>query len=69
MRLAGPFSAMTRAIMEMRYLWQRPHVLEDSALRAQLGNVPNTPLPQALTAALAALDLPSVRPTPAERID
>jgi nucleoside-diphosphate-sugar epimerase len=66
-RLAAPFSPMARAILEMRYLWQRPHVMEDSALREQLGDVPNTPLPQALAAALAALDLPSGQPAPVLR--
>jgi nucleoside-diphosphate-sugar epimerase len=57
-RLAASVAPMPRALMEMRYVWQRSHVLEDSALRARLGDVPTTPLPQALAAALTALDLP-----------
>lgn len=60
-QLAAPFSPMMRASLEMRYLWQRPHVMEDSALRAQLEHVPNTPLPIALAAALIALGLPSIQ--------
>ncbi|MBP6483765.1 MAG: hypothetical protein KA254_04005 [Rhodoferax sp.] len=28
MKLSAPFSAMTREILEMRYLWQRPHALD-----------------------------------------
>jgi len=60
-QLAAPFSPMMRASLEMRYLWQRPHVMEDSALRAVLEHVPNTPLPIALAAALAALGLPSTQ--------
>jgi nucleoside-diphosphate-sugar epimerase len=66
LRLAAPFSPMFRAVLEMRYLWQRPHVLDESALRAQLGTVPKTPLPQALAAALAALGLPTA-PAPGAR--
>ena len=56
-RLAALVSPMPRALLAMRYLWQRPHRLRDSALRAALGSVPHTPLPQALAAALRALDL------------
>ncbi|TCV85838.1 NAD(P)H-binding protein [Sulfurirhabdus autotrophica] len=63
-RLAAPFSPMVRAMLEMRYLWQRPHIMEDSALRAQLGDVPNTPFTQALTEALTALNLPTAHPVP-----
>ncbi|HJW10811.1 MAG TPA: NAD(P)H-binding protein [Albitalea sp.] len=57
MRLASPFVPMWREILAMRYLWQRPHRLDDSALRALLGELPQTPLPQALAAALAELDV------------
>jgi nucleoside-diphosphate-sugar epimerase len=57
MRLASPFVPMWREILAMRYLWQRPHRLDDSALRALIGDVPRTPLPQALAGALAELGL------------
>jgi len=57
MRLASPFVPMWREILAMRYLWQRPHRLDDSALRDLIGELPQTPLPQALAAALAELDL------------
>lgn len=56
MRLASPFVAEWRELLTLRYLWQRPHRLDDSALRALIGAVPHTPLPQALAAALAELD-------------
>ena len=49
----------------MRYLWQRPHALDDSALRALIGAVPHTPLPQALRAALIDLKAPLAPPAPA----
>ncbi len=54
-RLASPFKPMWRELLTMRYLWERPHALDDAALRALIGAVPQTPLPQALRSALAAL--------------
>lgn len=55
-RLIAPFAPMMKAVLEMRYLWQHPHTLEDAPLRALLGKLPHTPLPQALAAALADLE-------------
>ena len=52
-RLAAPFKPMWRELLAMRYLWERPHALDDPALRALIGSVPHTPLPQALRSALA----------------
>ncbi|MEQ1684581.1 MAG: NAD(P)H-binding protein [Burkholderiaceae bacterium] len=56
-RLAAPFMPMWRELLVMRYLWQRPHALDSSALSALIGKVPQTPLPQALRSALIELDL------------
>jgi nucleoside-diphosphate-sugar epimerase len=56
MRLAAPFMPMWRELLAMRYLWERPHALDDVALRALIGRVPHTPLPQALRATLGAPD-------------
>jgi nucleoside-diphosphate-sugar epimerase len=61
-RLVSPFVPMWRELQTMRYLWQRPHALDDSALRALIGPVPHTPLPQALHAALVELDAPLAPP-------
>jgi hypothetical protein len=44
LRLAAPVWPMGRALLEMRYLWQRPHRLDDARLRALSGEVPSTPL-------------------------
>lgn len=52
MRLASPFVPMWRELLAMRYLWQRPHRLEGTALRELIGTVPNTPLSQAVAEAL-----------------
>lgn len=57
-RLAAPFVPMWRELLVMRYLWQRPHALDDAGLRALIGPVPQTPLAQALRSALTELDLP-----------
>jgi nucleoside-diphosphate-sugar epimerase len=63
LQLATPFSPMARAVLQMRYLWQRPHRLVDTGLSELIGTVPKTPLPEALRASLQDLDmlpLPSV---------
>lgn len=63
LRLATPFSPMLRALFEMRYLWQRPHRLDDSRLRALLGQVPSTPLDEvARRCVAAATDAPGAQP-------
>jgi nucleoside-diphosphate-sugar epimerase len=61
-RLASPFMPMWRELLTMRYLWERPYALDDSALRALIGAAPHTPLPQALHAALADLNMPLAAP-------
>ena len=53
-RFASPFVPMWRELLTMRYLWERPHALDDAALRTLIGEVPQTHLPQALRAALGA---------------
>ncbi|HET9113370.1 MAG TPA: NAD(P)H-binding protein [Burkholderiales bacterium] len=60
-RLSSMFSPMSRAILEMRYLWQRPFALEDNALREWIGEVPHTPGLAALATSLVALSYPAVR--------
>lgn len=51
-RLASPLVPAWRAILEMRYLWERPHRLDGRALQTCVGPLPATPLAEALTAAL-----------------
>jgi len=56
LRLASPFVPLLRALLQMRYLWQRPHQLDGralSALLAETGPVPHTPLPMLARALLA----------------
>jgi len=52
-RLASPLVPMWRELLAMRYLWQRPHRLDEAALVALIGPVRQTPLQQAVSAALA----------------
>jgi nucleoside-diphosphate-sugar epimerase len=55
LRLATPFSPMLRAVFEMRYLWQRPHRIDDTRLQALLGQVPATPLAEVVRHCIAGL--------------
>lgn len=52
-RLASPFVPMWRELAAMRYLWQRPHMLDDAELRALIGPVPQTSMRESVAAALA----------------
>jgi nucleoside-diphosphate-sugar epimerase len=50
--LASPFNETMRELWKMRYLWRMPVQLDDSKLRAFLGNDIYTPIDQAVRAAL-----------------
>jgi nucleoside-diphosphate-sugar epimerase len=60
--LAAPFVPSWRAVMEMRYLWQRPHALDGTALAARTGPLPHTALLPALRHSLVALGLQASLP-------
>lgn len=51
-QMARPFWPEARHLIEMRYLWQRPHQLDGRALRALLPDLAETPIEAALKAAL-----------------
>jgi nucleoside-diphosphate-sugar epimerase len=53
-RLVSPFYRMARELLEMRYLWNTPHSLDDSALRDVIGPPPATPAFSAIRDALVA---------------
>jgi nucleoside-diphosphate-sugar epimerase len=60
---AAPFSTFLREALEMRYLWQVPLRLDNTRLRALLGEEPHTPLDVAIRETLAALGiLPALSP-------
>lgn len=50
--LLAPFNETFRELLEMRYLWQRPVLLDGARLAARIGPEPRTPLAQALRATL-----------------
>jgi nucleoside-diphosphate-sugar epimerase len=52
----APFSTFMREALEMRYLWQLPLRLDNTKLRALLGEEPHTRLDQAIKDTLAALN-------------
>ncbi len=53
-QLIAPVVPIVRAVLSMRYLWQRPHRLDDSRLRALIGPPPQTPLAEVVSGSLAA---------------
>lgn len=53
LRLAAPFNETLREMLEMRYLWNEPVLLDDRRLVQRLGTEPRTPLVEALRTALA----------------
>jgi nucleoside-diphosphate-sugar epimerase len=67
-RLAAFFSPMLAATLDMRYLWQRAHRLNDSSLRQHLNSVPHTSLAQALAVSLNDLGLLVTRTSGASRL-
>lgn len=53
--LAAPFAPTLRELLEMRYLWRQPLRLDNTRLKAFLGDEPHTPLEQAVEATLTGL--------------
>lgn len=51
----APFNETMREMLEMRYLWDRPVLLDNAKLVARLGAEPHTPIVDALKAALAGM--------------
>jgi len=51
----APFNETFREMLEMRYLWETPVLLDNTRLVARLGGEPHTPIEDALRTALAGL--------------
>ncbi|MDV7144609.1 epimerase [Tropicimonas sp. TH_r6] len=51
-RFAAPFWSTGRHLLEMSYLWRKPHTLDSAAFRALLPEFRDTPLDVALASAL-----------------
>jgi nucleoside-diphosphate-sugar epimerase len=54
-RLMSPFNETMRELCKMRYLWRAPMRLDDSKLKAWLGDALYTPLDEALHTTLAGI--------------
>ncbi|HEX7884468.1 MAG TPA: NAD(P)H-binding protein [Phenylobacterium sp.] len=58
----SPFNETFRETLELRYLWDRPVLMDNAKLVAHLGAEPQTPLTEALRTALAGMgSLPTER--------
>lgn len=57
LRIAGIVSPMLRELASMSYLWRQPHRLCGDKLARVVGNIPHTPLDEALDSTLAELKL------------
>jgi nucleoside-diphosphate-sugar epimerase len=55
LRVLGIAVPMFRELSEISWLWSTPHAIDGAALRAVIGDIPHTPLDQAVAASLAAL--------------
>jgi nucleoside-diphosphate-sugar epimerase len=51
----APFNETFREMLEMRYLWETPVLLDNARLVARLGEEPHTPIAEAVQAALEGL--------------
>jgi nucleoside-diphosphate-sugar epimerase len=51
----GKLTAMGRELSELQYLWRVPHRIDGARLRSLLGEIPHTPLDQAMKDALREL--------------
>ncbi len=55
LKLMGFAVPVFRELSEISYLWSAPHAIDGAALASVIGEIPHTPLDQAVTASLAAL--------------
>ena len=54
-RAIAPLNETFREMLEMRYLWDEPVLMDNARLAARLGGEPHTPIDEALRAALIGL--------------
>jgi len=55
LKAMSPFNETLRELMEVRYLWDTPVLLDNTRLAAQLGEEPHTPIVAALEATLRGM--------------
>jgi nucleoside-diphosphate-sugar epimerase len=57
LKAMGLIVPIFRELCEVSYLWSTPHAINGTRLAELIGDIPHTPLDQAVTASLAALGL------------
>jgi nucleoside-diphosphate-sugar epimerase len=57
LKLMGVAVPVFRELCDISYLWSTPHAIDGAQLADIIGDIPHTPLDQAITASLAALGL------------
>jgi len=57
LKLMGAVVPVFRELSEIAYLWWTPHAIDGTRLAGAIGDIPHTPLDQAIAAALAAFGL------------
>jgi nucleoside-diphosphate-sugar epimerase len=55
LRMMGVVVPVFRELSEISYLWSTPHAIDGTRLAAVIGDMPHTPLDQAIAASLTAL--------------
>jgi len=55
LKTVGQLMALGRELSELEYLWRVPHRVSGDKLKAALGEIPHTPLPEAIAESLRAL--------------
>jgi len=55
LKMMGVVVPVFRELSDISYLWSTPHAIDGARLAAIIGDMPHTPLDQAITAALTAL--------------
>jgi nucleoside-diphosphate-sugar epimerase len=68
LRWLSPFSAWLRELVEMKYLWDLPVLLDDGKLQRFLGNVQRTPLQRALRTSLGLAAAERAEPAPSQQL-
>src|SRR6266853_2107779 len=57
LKMMGVVVPVFRELTDISYLWSTPHAIDGARLTEIIGNIPRTPLDQAIIASLAALGL------------
>jgi nucleoside-diphosphate-sugar epimerase len=57
LKMMGVVVPVFRELCDVSYLWSTPHAIDGTRLEEVIGDIPRTPLDQAITASLAALGL------------